>query len=677
VVFGGSGEVGAGLSIDGDGKGQLGSFVSDGFSTINLRDFEVEVGSDKISGAGFTARTDNNAVTLQSQNYVELDEDGEVKSSFISHLVSTAKSNVATGGFAEVYVSAVDTAFGSEIGLQRGVTPNVANSIQALYFTNLENAGSLPLGAIVFYDSLNSRGAGDAADYSATKQALDYVTKMMLDGLKTEIESKYGNGLIQTGTYSQAGNDITVNPNWIWRISNVTYQKLTTTLFSIPVADPNFTRIDLVSGNNLGEVIITQGTAVEDPSVALPPSVPANNVGLFLVFVSNSGITSFENFAISSFVRFDISNQLLSAVQRQNARANIQALSRDTNDTRTGTLTHNGSMTVNGSFTQQGRPFTVIFTNDTASANGFVIRNTVSTNPGGLLMQERGSTIIRARGDSVTGYYILKLQNNNSTATDVFAVLGTDGYTEIGRSAVPVITVLLRVFGKVAHADATNADESATLGQVNSLIAAVTPTIPEKSITNAKLADVPTNTIKGRVTAEIGEPEDLTPAQVRTLLNVADGANNYTHPNHTGDVTSTGDGVTVIANNAVTNSKIANGTIDLTTKVTGSLPVTNGGTGRNTSTTAYGIIAAGTTPTGVQQTISPGTAGQALISNGASALPTFQNLPSGVSFVSVPVNKTATGSIGQFAKDADFLYVCTATNEWERIAYDQSDWDNS
>jgi hypothetical protein len=43
---------------------------------------------------------------------------------------------------------------------------------------------------------------------------------------------------------------------------------------------------------------------------------------------------------------------------------------------------------------------------------------------------------------------------------------------------------------------------------------------------------------------------------VRTILNVADGANNYVHPNHSGDVTSTGDGATVIANNAVTLAKV-------------------------------------------------------------------------------------------------------------------------
>lgn len=35
------------------------------------------------------------------------------------------------------------------------------------------------------------------------------------------------------------------------------------------------------------------------------------------------------------------------------------------------------------------------------------------------------------------------------------------------------------------------------------------------------------------------------------------GVNQYTHPNHTGDVTSIGDGVTIISNNVVTNAKLA------------------------------------------------------------------------------------------------------------------------
>lgn len=53
---------------------------------------------------------------------------------------------------------------------------------------------------------------------------------------------------------------------------------------------------------------------------------------------------------------------------------------------------------------------------------------------------------------------------------------------------------------------------------------ATTLTIADNVVTNAKLADVATATIKGRVTAATGDPEDLTATQVRTLINVANGA---------------------------------------------------------------------------------------------------------------------------------------------------------
>lgn len=83
-------------------------------------------------------------------------------------------------------------------------------------------------------------------------------------------------------------------------------------------------------------------------------------------------------------------------------------------------------------------------------------------------------------------------------------------------------------------------------------------TIANNAVTNAKLNDMATSTIKGRATAGDGDPEDLTATQVRTILNVEDGANNYSHPNHSGDVTSVGDGATTIANDAVSNAKAAN-----------------------------------------------------------------------------------------------------------------------
>lgn len=61
----------------------------------------------------------------------------------------------------------------------------------------------------------------------------------------------------------------------------------------------------------------------------------------------------------------------------------------------------------------------------------------------------------------------------------------------------------------------------------------------------------------------------------------------------TGDVTAgpgSGSQVATIANLAVTNAKIANATIDLATKVTGLLPIANGGTGQATASAAFNAL---------------------------------------------------------------------------------------
>ncbi|KYG76389.1 hypothetical protein AWW68_19565 [Roseivirga spongicola] len=49
-------------------------------------------------------------------------------------------------------------------------------------------------------------------------------------------------------------------------------------------------------------------------------------------------------------------------------------------------------------------------------------------------------------------------------------------------------------------------------------------TIANDAVTNAKAANMAQNTIKGRVTASTGDPEDLTATQVRSIINVEDGA---------------------------------------------------------------------------------------------------------------------------------------------------------
>jgi len=87
------------------------------------------------------------------------------------------------------------------------------------------------------------------------------------------------------------------------------------------------------------------------------------------------------------------------------------------------------------------------------------------------------------------------------------------------------------------------------------------------------------------------------------LDGIAASANNYTHPNHSGDVTSSADGATTIADNAVTLAKMAGGT-----------------DGQIITYDASGDPIA----------VGPGTDGQVLTSTGAGSPPAFEDAAAGV-----------------------------------------------
>jgi hypothetical protein len=97
----------------------------------------------------------------------------------------------------------------------------------------------------------------------------------------------------------------------------------------------------------------------------------------------------------------------------------------------------------------------------------------------------------------------------------------------------------------------------------------------------------------------------------------------------TGSATATDGVINVLGGTNVTTSGSGSTLTINATGVSTPIAVADGGTGRS-SHTEYAVLCGGTTTTAAQQSIaSVGTSGQVLTSNGAAALPTFQNASGG------------------------------------------------
>jgi hypothetical protein len=187
--------------------------------------------------------------------------------------------------------------------------------------------------------------------------------------------------------------------------------------------------------------------------------------------------------------------------------------------------------------------------------------------------------------------------------------------------------------------------------------------VPNDHVTNVRLANMAINTIKGRASVGTGDPEDLTPAQVRTMLNVADGANNYTHPTtartNTTGTAAPGFGGTFNVVDTITSNGDGHITGVKTTTITiptPNYPATNISTTHNATTVVVN------SSTGNNDTINGATASLAgVVTNAAQTfggLKTFNNnIALGAGSPTWTIDDTTdTGNL-TFKKDLDYMTI--------------------
>lgn len=101
----------------------------------------------------------------------------------------------------------------------------------------------------------------------------------------------------------------------------------------------------------------------------------------------------------------------------------------------------------------------------------------------------------------------------------------TNAFTDAEKTKVGYISVTQAVdLDAIESAVTANSAKVTNATHTGDVTGSTALTIAPDVVTNAMLTNVATSTIKGRISGGTGDPEDLTAAQVRTLINVENGA---------------------------------------------------------------------------------------------------------------------------------------------------------
>ncbi len=117
-------------------------------------------------------------------------------------------------------------------------------------------------------------------------------------------------------------------------------------------------------------------------------------------------------------------------------------------------------------------------------------------------------------------------------------------YRKTAGSGAPEVNTLATLKTDLGLTGTNSGDQTITLTSdvTGSGTGSFATTIAANAVSNTKLADVPTATFKGRTTAGTGDPEDLTVAQAKTLLNLTGTNSGDQTITLTGVVTGSGTG---------------------------------------------------------------------------------------------------------------------------------------
>lgn len=194
-----------------------------------------------------------------------------------------------------------------------------------------------------------------------------------------------------------------------------------------------------------------------------------------------------------------------------------------------------------------------------------------------------------------------------------------------------------------------------------------------------------TDTLVGKATTDTLTNKTLSG---NTATNLISGAGTFTF-NTTGTITSPNATDTLVGKattDTLTNKTISGASntitnVSLTTGVTGTLPVGNGGTGQNSALTANGVVYA--TSTTAMAVTAAGTAGQALISAGSGSPPAYSSTfgpTTGGNIVGTNTNNNAAaGQVGEFVVASPGAPVTPGTSgtvvNFTSISLTAGDWD--